>query len=162
LRFRSSEFRLSGLAALALALAAPVSAEFLELEMRFQDAGCEPCIESLEGRLERVRGVETATVDAEKGEIRLVLSETNRVRLGPLRGRVTQDGTKILETQAVARGALERIEGALVFVHTGFDERLPASWEGGGSAPRGPGEAKGRIAETDGGFVFAIDSWNPL
>lgn len=92
------------------ALAAP--AQFLEFRIRFDDGGCLSCAESLEGRLQRVRGVETVTLDVERGTIVLKLSADNRVRLAPLMSRIEQGAAKALETRLVARGVLVGDAGA--------------------------------------------------
>lgn len=86
------------------ALAAP--AQFLEFRVRFDDGGCLSCAESLEGRMQRVRGVETVTLDVERGIIELKLAADNRVRLAPLISRIEQGAAKALETRLVAKGVL--------------------------------------------------------
>ena len=91
-------------------LAAP--AQFLEFRVRFDDGGCLSCAESLEGRLQRVRGVETVTLDLERGIIELKLAADNRVRLAPLMSRIEQGAAKALETRLVAKGILVDDGGA--------------------------------------------------
>ena len=82
-----------------------VHAEYLHFEIAFQDTGCITCIESLQGRLERVRGVNEVRVD--QGTVRLDLAPGNRVRLNPLIGRITQDGTKVTSLATKVRGVVE-------------------------------------------------------
>jgi hypothetical protein len=94
------------LAALLLASALPLGAQFVRIEVAFQDTGCASCIESLEGRLSRVRGVERVELDAAQGLVTLHLAAENRVRLTPLLSRITQDGTRILRTGVAARGTI--------------------------------------------------------
>jgi copper chaperone CopZ len=86
------------------AIAAP--AQFLEFRVRFDDGGCLSCAESLEERLERVRGVETATLDLERGIVEFKLAADNRVRLAPLMSRIEQGAAKALETRLVAKGVV--------------------------------------------------------
>lgn len=86
------------------ALAAP--AQFLEFRVRFDDGGCLSCAESLESRLQRVRGVETVTLDIERGIVELKLAADNGVRLAPLMSRIEQGAAKALETRLVAKGVL--------------------------------------------------------
>ncbi|MDA1314669.1 MAG: hypothetical protein O2968_15120 [Acidobacteria bacterium] len=93
-------------AALLLASALPLCAQFVRIEVAFEDTGCASCIESLEGRLGRVRGIERVELDAEHGLVTLHLAADNRVRLTPLLSRITQDGTKITRTVVVARGTI--------------------------------------------------------
>lgn len=85
-----------------------LSAQFLDFQIRFDDGGCVSCAESLEGRMQRVRGVETVTLDLAEGVIRLALSADNRVRLVPLMSRVEQGGAKALETMLTAKGIVMR------------------------------------------------------
>ncbi len=93
-----------------------LDAEFLRVEVEFQDTGCATCIASLEGRLSRVRGMERVEIDAERGIAVMHLALKNRVRLTPLLSRITQDGTKILGTKVIARGSVESTPNGLMFV----------------------------------------------
>ena len=90
------------------AMAAP--AQFLEFRIRFDDGGCLSCAESLASRLQRVRGVETVTLDLERGIVKLKLAADNGVRLAPLMSRIEQGAAKALETRLVAKGLL--VDGA--------------------------------------------------
>lgn len=110
----------SVLSAMLLA-AAPLTAEFLSFEIEFEDSGCIPCTESLESRLKRIRGAEKVTVDFERGVIQLELEQGNRVRLGPLQARITQDGTKIRSISFVAIGSVT--DGK--FTPSGLTQALP-------------------------------------
>lgn len=85
-------------------MAAP--AQFLEFRVRFDDGGCLSCAESLEGRLQRVRGVVKVTLDVEQGIVELKLAADNSVRLAPLMSRIEQGAAKALETKLVAKGVL--------------------------------------------------------
>ena len=106
--------------ALVLMLAAvPVFGELLRIGVAFQDAGCASCVESLAGRLARVRGVERVELDAEESLVTLHLTPGNRVRLTPLLARITQDGTKVLRTEVMGRGTIVAAEGGYVFEPAG-------------------------------------------
>ena len=105
-----------------LALGLPAAAQFQQMEVTFEDTGCASCVESLEGRLARVRGVEAVDLDAERGVVTLRLEENNRVRLGPLFARITQDGTKITRVAAVAHGAIEGNADAWLFHPSGLGQ----------------------------------------
>ena len=105
-----------------LALGLPAAAQFQQMEVTFEDTGCASCVESLEGRLARVRGVEAVNLDAERGVVTLRLEENNRVRLGPLFARITQDGTKITRVAAVALGAIEGNADAWLFHPSGLGQ----------------------------------------
>jgi hypothetical protein len=91
-------------------MAAP--AQLLEFRVRFDDGGCVSCAGSLEGRLRRVRGVETVTLDVERGIVELKLAADNGIRLAPLMSRIEQGGAKALETRLVAKGLLVGEAGA--------------------------------------------------
>ena len=100
----------------------PASAEFLQIDVAFQGTGCASCIESLEGRLDRLRGVEQVSVNAERETVSLRFAPGNRVRLAPFASRITQDGTKILRLRATARGSIESEQGKLIFRQSGLAE----------------------------------------
>ena len=100
----------------------PLGAEFLKVEVTFEDTGCASCIASLEGRLGRVRGVERVQIDAERGVATLHLAPNNRVRLTPLLSRITQDGTKILRTEVETKGTITTAEQDLVFQTSGLKQ----------------------------------------
>jgi hypothetical protein len=106
-------------------------AEFLRVEVTFQGTDCISCTESLQGRLERVRGVESVALDLERSIVTLGLAAENSVRLAPLLSRITQDGTKISRIEIVAKGAILREEGKLRFQPVGLKEtyRLQLSAE---------------------------------
>ena len=96
--------------------------EFLRIDVSFEDIGCASCLESLEGRLRRVRGVERVEIDAAKGVATLYLEPGNKVRLAPLLSRITQDGTKILSTRVKARGTIGSSEPGFLFQPSGLAE----------------------------------------
>ena len=73
-------------------LAASCPAQFRTVEMTFQGVGCASCLESLPSRVQRLRGVESATVDAKAGVLTVKLAEQNRVRVEQIRDFVEQDG----------------------------------------------------------------------
>ncbi len=109
-------------AAVWLVAALPLCAEYLKVEVTFEDTGCASCIASLEGRLGRVRGVDRVEIDAQRGVATLYLAPNNRVRLTPLLSRVTQDGTKILRTEVEAKGTIVTAAHGLVFQPSGLTQ----------------------------------------
>ena len=137
---------------LLLLLAASAPAQFLSFEIEFTDSGCVPCTESMQSRLERIRGVESASINLEKGLIRLDLVEGNRVRLGPLRARVTQDGTKIQMMSFAAKGAVEERNGTKVFVPGGLNSAFPVD----GEVAVGPADLAGRVIPDGPGFRLTV------
>lgn len=96
--------------------------EFLQVDVAFEDVGCASCLESLEGRLGRVRGVERVEIDVAAGVARLYLAVGNKVRLAPLLSRITQGGTKILNTRVLARGMIKAGEAGYLFQPSGLAE----------------------------------------
>ncbi|MCW5978974.1 MAG: heavy-metal-associated domain-containing protein [Bryobacteraceae bacterium] len=86
---------------LFLAGVLPGAAQFQAIDVWFVDAACASCVESLPERVRRLRGVESAALDAREGRLEVRLAETNRVRLEQIRDLIEQDGTKA--TRAVVR-----------------------------------------------------------
>ena len=117
------------LALIVLGAVLPLGAELLKVEVTFQDTGCASCIASLERRLARVRGVERVEIDAGRGLATLDLAPDNRVRLTPLLSRITQDGTKILRTEMVAKGAITTGADGLVFQPSGRKQAYRVEFE---------------------------------
>jgi hypothetical protein len=101
---------------------ASARAEFLRVEVAFQGTDCISCTESLQGRLERVRGVETVTLDLDRSVVTMQLEAANKVRLAPLLSRITQDGTKISRTEVVVRGTITRQDEGYRFQPAGLRE----------------------------------------
>lgn len=132
-----------------LVAALPVGAEFLSLEVTFQGIGCASCIESLEGRLGRVRGVETVTVEADRSLVRLQLAPDNRVRLHPLLSRITQDGTKVVSTAVVVRGEITSDENGLLFQPSGLSRRYRLETPKMEPQPNTPYEVRGVVPGTE-------------
>lgn len=97
--------------------------EFLRVEVQFDGVGCASCVASLESRLARVRGVAEVHVDPERSLVSMRLEKGNKVRLGPLVSRITQDGTKVVHTEVVARGAVEQDSTGAVFQPLGLPRK---------------------------------------
>ncbi len=123
---------------LLLVVSPSLDAEFLRVEVAFQDTGCVSCIASLEGRLGRVRGMEKVEIDLDRGVAIMYLAPKNRVRLTPLLARITQDGTKILGTKVEARGVIESLQQGLTFTPSGINQtyRLALKGEAEGTIPK--------------------------
>lgn len=79
-------------------------AQFSFIELRFEGVGCAPCIESMPERMKRLRGVESASVDAAKGLLTVKLAQQNRVRVEQIRDAIEQDGTKARSATVQIRG----------------------------------------------------------
>jgi len=138
-----------------------LGAEFLRVDVAFEDIGCASCLESLQGRLERVRGVERGEIDAPNGLATVFLTEGNRVRLAPLLARVTQDGTKILRTHVEARGAVATGDAGLVFTPSGLTQSYRLNLPDGIKPAFEPGlryRVKGEVTEGAKGEDPALDA----
>ena len=84
------------------------------MELSFTGIECASCVDSLPARIQRLRGVESAKVDAARQILTVKLAEQNRVRLEQMRDAIEQDGSKVQEatltvaglpTEAVAPGS---------------------------------------------------------
>lgn len=120
----------------------PVLGEFRTMVVRFEGIGCASCVESLPGRMKRMRGVETAEVDAGKGVLQLTLGEGNRVKVEQVRDAIEQDGTKAKSAVVEVRGVVEKENGRWVLrVGPGAAYELRGEGVGAGRAVVS-GEAK--------------------
>ena len=116
-----------------LVAAGPCLAQFQSIEIAFEGIGRAGCLESLPARIQRMRGVESATVDVEHGILKVQLAAQNRVRLEQVRDMIEQDGTKAKKAAVRVRGELSQVEGRWVLrlagVEAGYDV------EGAGPSP---------------------------
>lgn len=122
-------------------LAASCPAQFRTVEMTFQGVGCASCLESLPSRVQRLRGVESATVDAKAGVLTVKLAEQNRVRVEQIRDFVEQDGTKATRAVVDVTGDVVEENGRKV-LHVGS-----ATYELEGSAASGRQTIHGQIED---------------
>ena len=106
---------------LSLAAVLPCLAQFQSMEIAFEGIGCASCLESLPARIQRMRGVESATVDPERGILKVQLAAENRVRLEQVRDMIEQDGTKTKKAAVRVRGELSQVEGRWVLRLTGME-----------------------------------------
>ena len=111
--------------ALLILLGAPAFAQFRSMEITFEGIGCASCMESLPGRVQRLRGVESAKVDTQRGTLKIQLAEQNRVRLEQVRDMIEQDGTKVKTAAITVKGELAQVDGKWVLQ----PPALPASYE---------------------------------
>lgn len=104
-------------------LALPAAAQFSSIELRFEGVGCAPCIESMPDRMKRLRGVESATVDAAKGVLTVKLTAQNRVRLEQVRDAIEQDGTKARSAHVEIKGDAAQAESGWMLSAAGLTVR---------------------------------------
>jgi copper chaperone CopZ len=68
-----------------LALAACCHAQLESVDIRVSGLDCASCAESIEKRLKRVRGVDSASLDSSTGTVRIALAADNSVKLDTIR-----------------------------------------------------------------------------
>ncbi len=100
---------------LFILFAAPLAAQLRSVDLTFEGVNCASCVESLPARIQRMRGVESATVDAAKGILSVKLAAENRVRLEQIRDAIEQDGTKARQASISAKGTLVEQAGRWLF-----------------------------------------------
>jgi hypothetical protein len=81
--------------------------------------------------VQRLRGVESATVDAQRGILKIQLAEQNRVRLEQVRDMIEQDGIKTKAATVRVKGELAQVDGKWVLQ----PPSLPASYEVAATSP---------------------------
>ena len=89
-------------------------AQFRDVEITFRGSGCESCTKALPDRLQRVRGVKSASVDSERGSVRVRLATPNRLRLEQLRDAIEQDGTRTIAATVEVEGQLSEAGGVRI------------------------------------------------
>ena len=112
---------------LLLMLACPALAQFRQIEVRFQDSGCASCVESLQSRLQRIRGVERVSAGAADGIVFLgvLLAGDNRVRLQQVRDFIEQGGNRILTIHVDLKGAIRREGESYLVLPAGGPQSYP-------------------------------------
>ena len=132
---------------LLLVVAFPCAAQFRSMEIYFQGIGCVSCVESLPSRVNRLRGIESAEVDAGKSLLKIQLAAQNRVRLEQVRDMVQQDGTKVTKAVVRVKGELAQQGADWVLSPAG----LPVTYLVRGSVDAAPSAGvhlvQGEVAE---------------
>lgn len=98
------------LALFSIMAALPCLAQFRLIEIKFEGVGCAGCIDSLPSRMQRLRGVESAVVDVDRGILKVHLATQNRVRLEQVRDLIEQDGTKTVQAAVRVKGDLAKLD----------------------------------------------------
>lgn len=86
--------------------AGSLAAQLRSVELSFTGIECASCVESMPARIQRMRGVESAKVDAARQVLTVKLAAQNRVKLEQIRDAIEQDGTKAREAAVVVEGTL--------------------------------------------------------
>jgi len=94
-----------------LFLAVPLLAEFRQVEIKVSGLECASCAESLPKTLERMRGVESATMDAKAGIVLVKLKAGNKLPLEDLRDKLKQAGYTPGDAKVNAVGTMVLEEG---------------------------------------------------
>lgn len=114
-----------------LFLALPLLAEFRQVEIKVSGLECASCAESLPKTLERMRGVESASMDAKAGLVLVKLKAGNKLPFEDLRDKLKQAGYTPGDAKISAIGALIQEEGKWRFRPEGVSRtyfvELPAS-----------------------------------
>ena len=109
----------------------PMSAEFRQVEIKVSGLECVSCAESLPKTLERMRGVESATMDPKAGLVVVKLKTGNKLPLEDLRDKLKQAGYTPGDAKVNAVGAMVLEEGKWRFRPAGINHaylaELPAS-----------------------------------
>ena len=88
----------------------PMAAQLRSVDLSFTGIECASCLDSLPGRIQRLRGVESAQVHAAKQTVAVKLAGQNRIRLEQIRDAIEQDGTKVREATLTVTGVLGEAE----------------------------------------------------
>lgn len=137
--------------ALWLALAAlPCSAQFRFVKVWFSGNDCASCTQSMAERMQRIRGVESASVDAEGGTLEVHLAEQNRVRIEQIRDFIEQDGTKATRAAVRVTGDLSNVDGRWML----RPARVSSAYEvTGPELSAGPRTIIGEVSELHAGTI---------
>lgn len=93
-------------------------AELLRVEQAFGGFECLSCVESIVKGVKRLRGVQSAEVDAKRGMVRIELAEGNRVKLDAIRDAIKATGFTPGEATITAKGSLQETR----FVLDGYQQ----------------------------------------
>ena len=97
---------MTGRVLMLLLIAAFARAEFLRVDVAIRDMNCQPCSQSLQAALEKMRGVETVEVDFKTAVVRVKLAETTRVGIDQVWDAIKRVGFTPGETTVTVRGAV--------------------------------------------------------
>jgi copper chaperone CopZ len=101
------------------------SAEFRNIEQKFDGIDCASCASSLGSALKRVRGVESVEAKLEDGVVRIRLTPGNTVRIDRIRDAIKGVGFTPKEARVTVKGRPAKVEGKWLFQVEGFDQSYP-------------------------------------
>jgi hypothetical protein len=124
--------------------ALPGAAQFRSIRIWFTDVGCASCTESMSERIGRLRGVQSAKVDAKEGLLDIRLSEQNRVRLEQVRDLIEQDGTKAKRAVVQVSGDVSKANDVWILQPAGVSSTYEIS---GASLTAGQATLTGEVRD---------------
>ena len=122
----------------------PCAAQFRSMKIWFSGTGCASCTESLAERMKRVRGVESAQVNAQEGTLELQFAPQNRVRLEQIRDFIEQDGTKATRAVVRVNGQVEKLGDRWILRPPGVSTSYDIT---GSDLKPGPATVAGEVRE---------------
>jgi copper chaperone CopZ len=130
-----------------LAFIVPGVAQLQSVEIRVSGLDCSSCAESVDRKLSRIRGVESARFDAAKNTATLKLRTDNTITLAAIRDALKSIGYTPEEANIVVRGDLR--DGVLSLKHQGRAFVVEGAKETGsvsieGTVPAGTDELRPR------------------
>ena len=134
-------------------LSVPAFAELLHVEQSFGGFECLSCVESIVKGAKRLRGVESAEVDAKRGVVHIRLAEGNRVKLDAIRDAIKATGFTPGEAAITAKGSLQENQ----FVVAGSQQVFTTSGEAKKEWPSGVATAVGVVPASSAGEPLRLN-----
>jgi copper chaperone CopZ len=95
----------------AVLVSIPSQAEFRRIQYTVAGMDCVSCVDSLTKRLKRIRGVDSAELNVQKGTAVLELARGNAVKLDLIRDEIKGAGFTPREARVVVRGKAVTADG---------------------------------------------------
>ena len=113
--------------AATLLCAGCLPAEYLRIEYIARNMDCASCVDSLDGRLKKIKGVKSAESKPQEGRVTVVLAPENTVRLERVRDDIKNAGFPVGEARVVVRGRIVTAEGKWRLEVAGIEQVLAVS-----------------------------------
>lgn len=105
-------------------LPAASQAQLLEIKQTVFGMDCAPCAYGLENRIQKLDGVQSASVSLNEGMLTATLHKDNNLKLKTIRKAVEESGFKAKEAEVSAAGTLDRNEQGRYVLETGSGQRI--------------------------------------
>jgi copper chaperone CopZ len=115
-------------------LCAPAYAELLRVDQSFGGLECASCVDAIAKGIQRLRGVESAQVDAKAGAVHVVLREGNRVKIEAIRDAIKATGFTPGDAAIQARGRIGDGKFVIEGTQQAFEIQPPGSEAESGEA----------------------------